>query len=330
MGVKSRLCSRCFPQALASFGIRRLAAAGGIVLMYHEVLPDTCLLPAWTVVRESDFRWQMEYLHQYFDVLSMDAAVARLAGGHHAERPFAVVTFDDGYSGNAQTVLPIMESMGLPFVVYVATQTLLENTLYWYDKVINLLESKKEQEVRVRLQNGGQQRFFLPSDRASENRRWTAMQQLLSFLKQQQPDERQQLVEEIVAEAVHFEPVLAMLTTAQLKRLAASSCVTIGSHTHGHELLIQLQPEEIGATVQTANRLLSEIIGDPPAHFAYPNGDYNELVVEQIKKAGYSTAVTTTGGIWSAHNSLYKIPRVGIGRFDSRARFRALVSGYLP
>ncbi|NLX18334.1 MAG: polysaccharide deacetylase family protein [Desulfobulbus sp.] len=329
MGIKSRLCSLCFPQTLASAGIRRLAANGGIVLMYHEVLPDSCSLPAWTVVRESDFRWQMEYLHQHFDVLSMAAAVERLAEGRRSRRPFAVITFDDGYRGNLKTVLPIMESMGLPFVVYVATRALVEQNIYWHDKVINLLGSGKEERIEIHLQNGRQRRFLLPSDRATENRRWTAMQQLLHFLKQLDPAVRELAVGRITKAVDQEKSALIMLRAEGLQRLAASDCVTIGSHTHGHELLVQLRPEQIAATVKTADGLLAGITGEPPAHFAYPNGDYNELVVEQIKKAGYSTAVTTTGGIWSAQHSLFKIPRIGIGRFDTRGRFKALVSGYL-
>lgn len=329
MGIKSRLCSIYFPQALVSAGIRRLAAKGGIVLMYHEVLPDTCPLPAWTVVRESDFRWQIRYLHQHFDIISMDAAVSRLAGGHRSQRPFAVITFDDGYSGNAQTVLPIMESMGLPFLVYIATQALVEQTIYWHDRVINLLGSGKAQGVKVQLQSGQQHRFSLPSSQVTDRRRWTAVQRLLNFLKQLAPTERQLLVEEIVANSEQTGAALAMLEPEELRRLAASTCVTIGSHTHGHELLVQLEPEQIAAKVKTANTLLNELIGYTPSHFAYPYGDYNQQVVEQIKKAGYGTAVTTKSGVWSAHNSLYEIPRAAISRFDSQARFKALVSGYL-
>ena len=30
--------------------------------MYHEVQPDSFDMPAWTVVKESDFKWQIEYL----------------------------------------------------------------------------------------------------------------------------------------------------------------------------------------------------------------------------------------------------------------------------
>ena len=72
MGIKSRLSQLYFPDMAVSVVTRRMGPASGIVLMYHEVLPDEIGLPAWIAVRESEFRWQMEYLGRYFDVVTME------------------------------------------------------------------------------------------------------------------------------------------------------------------------------------------------------------------------------------------------------------------
>lgn len=329
MGIRNRLISGFFPQAIASQTMRRLAAKGGIVLMYHEVLPNACSLPAWTVVRESDFRWQMAYLCTHFDILTMDQAMARLASGRQEKRPFAVITFDDGYRGNVHTVLPVMASMGMPFLVYVATKAIVEGQLYWHDRLINLLCASVTQEVMVRLPDGRQLRFVIPSGRYSENRRWLAMQQLLGFLKTREPGERRKLVVDILEQFPETGSELAMLHPDELRRLAAADGVTIGAHTHGHELLIQLQPEEMLTTLRTANEVIAGLTGYAPRHFAYPNGDLNQQVMQQVQNSGYVTAVTTREGIWSAAGGLYEIPRISVGRFDSKNRFRALVSGWL-
>ena len=329
MGIRNRLISGFLPQAIASQTMRRLAAKGGIVLMYHEVLPNACSLPAWTVVRESDFRWQMAYLCTHFDILTMDQAMARLASGRQEKRPFAVITFDDGYRGNVHTVLPVMASMGMPFLVYVATKAIVEGQLYWHDRLINLLCASVTQEVMVRLPDGRQLRFVIPSGRYSENRRWLAMQQLLGFLKTREPGERRKLVVDILEQFPETGSELAMLHPDELRRLAAADGVTIAAHPHGHELLIQLQPEEMLTTLRTANEVIAGLTGYAPRHFAYPNGDLNQQVMQQVQNSGYVTAVTTREGIWSAAGGLYEIPRISVGRFDSKNRFRALVSGWL-
>jgi hypothetical protein len=111
MGIKDRVFGSVFPESFASRLIRRASPSTGVVLMYHEVLPDHVSLPAWTIVKESEFLWQMTYLKKHFDVIGVDEAIERVSGRMKSTRPFAVVTFDDGYSGTADCVLPIMEDL---------------------------------------------------------------------------------------------------------------------------------------------------------------------------------------------------------------------------
>ena len=293
--------------------------------MYHEVLPDYVTLPAWTIVRESDFRWQMNYLRMHFDVLSMDQAFNRVSAKRPGGKPFAVVTFDDGYKGNLDTVLPIMESMGLPFILYVATKAVFDNSIYWYDKIINLLNVPED--VLVSLQLNGQENCFRIPSRAKENIRWSKIQRLLDRLKQMEPDEREKTSRRIADKYAEIESPLGMLSPGDLRSLAGSTVATIGCHTHGHELLDQLRPQEIRDTINLACGHITHITGAPPRHFAYPNGNFNELVIGQVREAGFETAVTTIHGFWSGENSCLKIPRIAIGRFDNMGCFKAKASG---
>jgi len=327
LGFKNRLARLYFPEWLAARGIGRLPVFSGIVLMYHEVLPDDVDLPAWTIVREEDFRWQMQYLGRHFDIVSMDEACRRVSSGEKVNSPFAVVTFDDGYKGNLHTVLPIMEEMGLPFMVYVATQGVVEEKLFWYDEIISLLASGKDLNVHLTMK-GRNTRFFIPA-RGRPVRRWSAVQHLLTCLKKMPFAERESAVEQITAEHGRHETVLEMLTPPEVKRLASSSCVTIGSHTHHHVLLDQVSVKEVRETIETANKHITGITGSSPVHFAYPNGNFNAVVQEQVQNFGYVTAVTTGAGIWSMVDQQLEIPRMGIGRFETRTGFKALAAGFL-
>ena len=84
------------------------------VLMYHEVLEDEEDIDAWTVIRASDFRKQMEYLKSHHDVISLDAACELMRNVDRIKAKHAVVTFDDGYTGNRRVVLPIMAELNSP------------------------------------------------------------------------------------------------------------------------------------------------------------------------------------------------------------------------
>lgn len=328
MGFKSRVYRACFPAAFAAGRIRAFPKASGILLMYHEVLPDEVELPAWTVVRESDFRWQMMYLQAHFDVVSMERALVRLSGPEPSERPFAVVTFDDGYRGNLVTVLPIMKSLGLPFLVYVAVQKVMEGGLYWYDQVIRLLGGG--QSITVELESGSQIiPMHIPGSEVPSARRWTAMEQLLRRLKQMSPEERSQNVARIVLDSLEGNSVPAMLNESELRELAAADLVTIGSHTYGHELLDQISSEAVSETLRVADLHIERMVGYAAEHFAYPNGNYNSAVLAQVQKFGYRTAVTTKPGLWSAKTPHLEIPRISIGRFETEPLFKARVSGAL-
>jgi peptidoglycan/xylan/chitin deacetylase (PgdA/CDA1 family) len=326
MGLSYHIFRHYFPEFVAAKSIRRFPSTSGIVLMYHEVLPDYISLPAWTILRESAFRWQMTYLSTHFDVISIDHALERVAGKHDAKRPFAVVTFDDGYQGNFSTVLPIMEAMGLQFTVYCATKAIVEKRQYWYDRIIDLLHIHDHVHVTLVL-NAQPQHFTIP--RSGENRRWIKVQKILNHLKLMPPEDREEAVTNIASKFGRTKSPLKMLSEDELRRLAASTCVTIGCHTHGHELLDQLGTREINETLSLANEHIRRITGTYPRHFAYPNGNYNKSVLDVVRRSGFVTAVSTSPGFWSGMPCIMQIPRIGIGRFDTKGCFMARVSGYL-
>ena len=327
MGIKSRLCKYCFPEFISAAAIRRMSINSGIVLMYHEVLPDEISFPAWTVVKESDFRWQMTYLQKHFDILHLDNALERVKGQEVGEKPFAVITFDDGYKGNLDNVLPVMEYFGLPFIVYVSTKAAIDKCLLWFDRILNLLALSEDIHVELTIENKTE-RFIIPG-KASEAARWKAIEVLLERLKRMTVDEREYWVQHIAEKYSRVHPTLEMLTTEGLQTLACSELVTVGSHTHGHELLDQLDDLRIQQTLEASIHHLIDITGESPQHFSYPNGNYNQTVTAKVQEMGFETAVTTNAGIWSESKKVMQIPRIGIGRFETKSQFRGKVSGYL-
>lgn len=324
MGIKDRVFGSVFPESFASLLIRRASPSTGVVLMYHEVLPDHVSLPAWTIVKESEFLWQMTYLKKHFDVIGVDEAIERVSGRMKSTRPFAVVTFDDGYSGTADCVLPIMEDLSIPFLVYVATKALVENSLYWPDRLINLLNLEEDFCVSYRA-HGKAETFVIPYNE-TENARWVAMQRLLTRMKQIGCLERDEILADLISKWADVPSSISMLSPDKLYRLSSSKWASIGCHTHAHELLDQIPSEQIVATIREANATIQALSGEYPRHFAYPNGNFNGSVVDVVRSFGFASAMTADSGVWSERTSLFEIPRIGIGRFDSKHLFRAKLS----
>ncbi|OEY67755.1 polysaccharide deacetylase family protein [Marinobacter sp. X15-166B] len=328
MGIKSRLSRVYFPEAGVSDHAKRLGGDRGFILMYHEVLPaESSTVPAWTVVRAEEFEQQMQLLKRHFDVVTLNEARERLTGTEKAERPFVVITFDDGYSGNLHTVLPIMQAYNLPFTVYVATKAIKDGSLYWYDQLINLMTLPTDTAIPLRVQN--RERVVRIKSRGPDNQRWRHMQDLLASLKTLGEKERDEAVEKILSGHRELTSELRMLTPGELRELAADPLVSIECHTHAHELLDELSDERILSSVSTANELIEGWTGRAPSHFAYPNGNTDQRVASLISAAGFETAVTTVHRHCAKGDDLLALPRIGVGRFDNHNVFKAKLAGFL-
>jgi peptidoglycan/xylan/chitin deacetylase (PgdA/CDA1 family) len=68
-------------------------------------------------------------------------------------------------------------------------------------------------------------------------------------------------------------------------------------------------------TQQSKDRLVTEgVVGPSFLPFAYPNGSYNDRILDLIKKHGYNLAVTTRKG-WVRYSDkakMFELARIGI------------------
>lgn len=321
-----RRSTRTSPMPTLEFAERiagRLAPRGVLVLTYHEVLPDETCVDAWTVVRESDFVRQIESLRRWCPIISLDEALALGPFGRARARA-AVITLDDGYSGACTTVLPIAEALGVPFAVFIATQAVESGALYWFDRVIRALLS--DGGTTFDLSACGLRRYDIPEDTHAE-RRWHLIQQVLEDLKRLSPSLRATGVALIEKQTRAVRPsFLRPLSVEEVWTLSRSRYVTIGAHSHCHSRLTQLDADGLRKTVETSRGLLERWTGRHVTHFAYPNGDHDAGVVAAVRSAGFVTGLTVRPGRWRDEDPM-EIPRIGVGRYDSAAKFRRRVWG---
>ena len=287
-------------------------------LMYHEIGGDQDEVDAWQVVRESDFLRQVDALRKRFDVVTLDEALRRRALGERGRRPAAVLTFDDGNSGNFERLLPIVRREGLPVTVFIATQHIATQHGYWFDRIVNQLQASAIIDLDLTDQALGRYRFNV--ERGANN--WARIQQLLQRIKGLPPD-RCEAMAELVCNRVGGPrvPALAPLSQDQLVELARCEHVTIGSHSHGHEVLTLLDDEAVRASVQTSQNLISKWTGRLPRHFAFPGGFHDRRVEAIIRSMGFECAMGGGPGMWRPDSDLFAIPRLFVGRYDSLQRF---------
>lgn len=325
MGLKNIIFDKFIPINIIGKILLYRHNSPGLALMYHDVLPTENSLQAWTIVTVNDFEQQMIFMKNYFHVVPMQKAIKISKKSIASDKPFAVVTFDDGYLGNFTAVLPIIEKMEIPITIFVATAALENRTSFWYDRIISLLGCYPT-VVEVNLGAHGLGKIYLNRSRNSQSR-WKQMHKLLTALKTLSPSSREQVVNEILKVAPSSgQSPLAMMRIEDLAVCAASPWVTVGGHSHGHDILPQLSDSNLLTSLIENRRKLQDWTGQEVKHFSYPNGSFDARVIAAVKRTGFDSGMSTLQGWWSRNPNLYQLKRYGVGRFDSLGLFAARIA----
>jgi peptidoglycan/xylan/chitin deacetylase (PgdA/CDA1 family) len=96
---------------------------------------------------------------------------------------------------------------------------------------------------------------------------------------------------------LRYKPHIEFLSSHELKELSKSPLMTIGSHTHYHQVLTALSDLEAQNDLQKGKELLESWINQPVKHFSYPYGAYNDKIIQLAQMVGFQTGVTTKPNI---------------------------------
>ncbi|TMK97744.1 MAG: polysaccharide deacetylase family protein [Actinobacteria bacterium] len=109
-----------------------------------------------------------------------------------------------------------------------------------------------------------------------------------------------------------------LMDAGQLRALACSPLVDIGSHTSTHVDLSSATGEEAYEEMASSKRALEDLLQRPVNFFAYPKCGYSPSCPDAARRAGYLAAVTCAGlGGWRR----FELTRVSIDSLDRRLSF---------
>ncbi len=107
----------------------------------------------------------------------------------------------------------------------------------------------------------------------------------------------------------------------------ARAGIEIGSHSLTHRELTRLSRAEAEEEIEGSARLIREKTGGRPEWFSYPRGKFNREVIDLVKAAGYSGAVTVQPGANHSPGELFSLKRTEISRDDSLRDFALKLKG---
>jgi peptidoglycan/xylan/chitin deacetylase (PgdA/CDA1 family) len=290
--------------------VRRVQCGGRRVniVSYHRVVDDFAresqrAMPA-LLVSQRTFRRHLEEAHASgYELSSLDDALEVLAGRKKARRDLFVVTFDDGYRDVYRYAFPVLQQMGVPAVVYVATGYIGTPRRFVHDRLYHLLHQLGQPglpplppEVEQRLGTLAQAREPATLDALIEHHPRGVLLDVLTALEKHLGGER------LLPEA--GDP----MGWDEVQKMAAAG-ITIGAHTVEHTVLTHEDPETVDAEVRASKAAIERHIERPVHHFAYCNGWYSEAVIESLARHGFRSAATTEASQNELGGDPYRLKR---------------------
>lgn len=102
------------------------------------------------------------------------------------------------------------------------------------------------------------------------------------------------------------------LTEEDVRMLAKSPLITIGSHARSHKKFTELSSEDMQSESKGSADELARMIGRRPRFFAYPFGARTQEAEQAVEAAGYEAAFGITEGTVRPGDALFRLKRVQI------------------
>ncbi len=118
------------------------------------------------------------------------------------------------------------------------------------------------------------------------------------------------------------------MTWDQLRELHDSGLVTIGNHTKSHPHLPQLTAQQIAQEIIGAENRMQDELGVRPDLFAYPYGEYSDMVIEAVKQFKFKAAFGQHSGMHEKQTgNIFTWPRFSLNEsYGAGERFKTLIA----
>lgn len=204
--------------------------------------------------------------HNYKFVLPED-----LTSDLQTSSRIAMITFDDGYFNNLRAI-EILNKYKIPALFFISTKNIVEIKSYWWDIIYkyrykqgsSIENIKKEQVWLKKFKHPFIDDYILRNFGVEAFTPWSDLDRPFN-------------IEEI-------------------QQLATNPFVSFGNHTHSHSILTNYTKEEIKEELHTCNKILFDITGRLPIAIAFPNGNFNQTVLEATDEEGFQYAFKTEPG----------------------------------
>lgn len=266
-----------------------------LILAYHRVLPEVRFNPANTIISLKTFIRQLDTLARKFPIVSMGDMITQCRGGEAKDKLQVVLTFDDGYEDNYSLVFPRLRQKGLPAAFFPVIDYLNTNRPVWDWEMIIALNDVKLKNICL------YGRHF--QKRTGETKSAFTFR-VLEWMKTIPGEQRQEIMEYLNKSFKKNDPYAERCLNWDEVIKMKEGGMDIGSHSLSHASLARIPFEEAVNEIKKSKEEIEKKIKKMCLYFAFPFGsskDYNNVLVEQVRQAGYKSCLLNIHG--------YNLPR---------------------
>lgn len=300
------------------------------LLMYHRVLPlgdqRFYIEEPGMVVRPETLEMHVREVKKNFELMPLSQWVNAYKNGESLPARACAITFDDGWMDNYEHAFPILKAESAPATLFAVAEKIGTDFQFWPNIVAAILhrgsaaKAAAHPAFRKVLREAANK--YSPDEIADVIRRLKGMTDADIYSALETIGWRS-LCSEVMPPA--------LMGWDQLKQMASSGLVEIGSHTCNHKRLKDLPLAEIQYEVGESKKILERELGRSVDLFCFPNGDYDDIALDLVER-NYQASVTTKRGINRGKAlHLHQLTRIGIHDevANNRMAFRARLSGWV-
>lgn len=273
----------------------RIAVGGHrvLILSYHRIVDDFVhearnSIPALLTSQSTFERHIEELARSGFDIVSLADALDVIAGCTARPRDVAVLTFDDGYRDVYDYAFPLLKQKGIPATIYLPTGYVGTSERLYHDRLYHLMLWKFRKEKHLK-----NVRKTLSSTVA-----WSAgvsglVDDLVSSSSLRELKNVTVQLEREVADLTEIKPRSGEILNWAMVRKMADAGISFGAHTVNHVVLTRESDDSVRNELSESKKAIESQIGNRAVDFAYPNGRYDQRVIEAVASHGFHSAVTT-------------------------------------
>ncbi|MBI3502606.1 MAG: polysaccharide deacetylase family protein [Bacteroidetes bacterium] len=263
-----------------------------LVLCYH----GCSYAPDFSINGRHISSKQMEehliYFKKNFNIVSLSECFFSLRNGIVPKKKTIALTFDDGYVNNFTTLFPLLKKINIPATFFIISQSLVDDNFINWPDILDIIKSysgTKTLEI-------GDEKFKLNGNFFSNKLSLSAS----DYIKKMGSD-RDAILRDIMNKC-GFAKIIPranreyykMINKEQLKQISENALIEIGSHSHSHYNLGNVNNELAKEELIQSKKIIEEVIQKEVETIAYPDGSYTNETKRISEEAGYKNLVAVS------------------------------------